>query len=81
MTNLEVTSGVHKDIRRLKVAVDDSRRVHIVQTAQDLVEEELQMRFLQVLTRVDDVMQVLPKAPKTKQIHARKHTHTYKKRR
>lgn len=57
--HLEVTSGVHEDVGRLEIPVDHSRRVHVVQPAEDLVEEELQVRLLKILSRVDYVMQVL----------------------
>lgn len=39
--------------------MDHPGGVHVVQPAQDLVEEELEVRLLEVLPRVDDVMQVL----------------------
>ena len=57
---LEVTSGVDKDICWLQIPVDDPRGVHVVQPAQDLVQEELEVSLLQVLPRVNYVVQVLP---------------------
>lgn len=41
--------------------MDYSRRMHVVKTAQDLIEEELQVCFLEILSRVDDVVQILQK--------------------
>lgn len=39
--------------------MNDPSGMHIVQPAQDLVQEELEVRLLEVLPRVDYVMQVL----------------------
>lgn len=40
--------------------MDDPGGVHVVQPAQDLVQEELEVGLLEVLPRVDNVVQVLP---------------------
>ena len=59
LTNLEVASCVDEDVSRLEIPVDDPCRVHVVEAAEDLVKEELQVRFLEVLTGIDNVVQVL----------------------
>lgn len=75
---LEVTSGIDEHVCWLEISVDHPRGVHVVQAAQDLVQEELEVRLLQVLSRVDDVVQVLEEKTRPRDIPTTTNAHDIK---
>jgi hypothetical protein len=58
IANLELAVGIHKQITRFEIAMEDVRRVDVLQTAQNLVYERLEMGVGQGLAGADDGRQI-----------------------
>ena len=58
VTNLELAVGVDKEVPGLQVSVQNIRRVHVLETSQNLVDKVLEMCVTQRLARPDDLMQI-----------------------
>jgi hypothetical protein len=58
VTNLELAVRVYKQVSGLKIAVEDIGGVDVLQTAQDLVDEGLEVGVCKGLARADDGCQV-----------------------
>ena len=58
VADLQVTIGVDKNITRLEVAVKDIRRVYVAQACEELVQQPLDMHFIILGLRTDQVGQV-----------------------
>ncbi len=54
IANLELAVGVHKQIARFEITMKDVGRVNVLQAAQNLVDEGLEMGVSQRLPRSDD---------------------------
>ena len=58
IANLQVTIRVHQQIRWFQITMDDFRRVNVLETAEDLVDEVLRVINRELLFRVNDSMQI-----------------------
>lgn len=58
VADLQFAICVDQQVTRLQVSMEDIGRVNILQSAQDLIDEGLEMRVRQRLTRSDDRRQI-----------------------
>lgn len=58
IADLEFAVGVHEEITGLEIAVEDVGRVDVLETAQDLVYERLEVGVGERLTRADNGCQI-----------------------